>query len=250
VSAFEAVLRASATVASINVTMDDSTFTGLERVMGTVNGSAFVNFTVYYGSGIYPASFTPIATGTSAVVSSTLVSWETSTVANGAYTLRLEVEDSSSHAFLPNLTLSVGGSEAVSVGNGSVQTFVAPVAQVDAVRVSGGVDNDVYHLEMRYPNGTAIAISEAVTVFSTNQQMDVSLSATLTVNDAYALAIVTESGTSITMLANSSNPYADGNLSGNASLDLKFALIDYVTTGNLTFVDATTVSLSKLLTMT
>jgi thermitase len=65
----------------------------------TITGSATgTSYTVSYGQGMYPTSWSTIATGTS-VTNGTLGAWNAASIQNGLFTIRLEVRDNNGSAF-------------------------------------------------------------------------------------------------------------------------------------------------------
>jgi parallel beta-helix repeat protein len=68
---------------------------GSAAITGTASGTNFINYTLLYGSGMYPASWTSFADSTSEVFNSSLGTWDTTTVPDGQYILRLLVQSTS-----------------------------------------------------------------------------------------------------------------------------------------------------------
>src|SRR5262249_16885197 len=62
-------------------------------VIGTATDLNLNNWTLSYGSGANPSSWTTITTGTTAVNGATFGTWATASLLNGTYTLRLQVWD-------------------------------------------------------------------------------------------------------------------------------------------------------------
>ncbi|HWZ88892.1 MAG TPA: S8 family serine peptidase, partial [Polyangiaceae bacterium] len=59
-------------------------------ITGSASGPAFASYTLEYGAGSTPTSFTNITTSTQAVVSGTLGTWNLTNVVDGTYTLHLK----------------------------------------------------------------------------------------------------------------------------------------------------------------
>lgn len=74
--------------------LENQTVNGTININGTANGTAFVNYTIYYGSGFYPSSWYQINYSNISISNSTLASWDTRYVQNGTYTLRILAYDS------------------------------------------------------------------------------------------------------------------------------------------------------------
>jgi len=62
-------------------------------VTGTATDTNLNNWTLDYGAGASPSSWTTIATGTTPVSNAALGTWQTGSLANGTYTVRLQVWD-------------------------------------------------------------------------------------------------------------------------------------------------------------
>ena len=62
-------------------------------VTGTATDTNLNNWTLDYGAGASPSSWTTIATGTTPVSNAALGTWQTGSLANGSYTVRLQVWD-------------------------------------------------------------------------------------------------------------------------------------------------------------
>jgi thermitase len=94
-NAYEAVLRWNGiTTAVLNSSISTNELVGVVNITGTANGSLFTNYSVYYGSGLYPVNWTEIDFSSLMVNDSFLAEWNTTTMDDGMYTLRLVVNDS------------------------------------------------------------------------------------------------------------------------------------------------------------
>jgi flagellar hook assembly protein FlgD len=78
------------------------------NVTGTATDTNFNTWSVDYGAGPAPSSWTSLATGTAAVSSGTFVAWNTLTLANGAFTVRLLVRDQAGNSKTATKTVTVG----------------------------------------------------------------------------------------------------------------------------------------------
>jgi flagellar hook assembly protein FlgD len=83
------VTPTSGQVAS-NVTQKASTDVS---VTGTASCSGLKNWSLDYGSGVFPSSWTSVATSTAPVFNGVLGTWRTGSLTNGTYTVRLQVWD-------------------------------------------------------------------------------------------------------------------------------------------------------------
>ncbi len=118
-NAYQAVLRESVPKAILAESLANSEISGVLDITGTANGSLFANYTVYYGTGLYPSNWTACFNGSIMVNNSVLGSWNTSNVSDGDYSLRLVVNDTNGFSAEDQLvvevnnvitTLYVGGS--------------------------------------------------------------------------------------------------------------------------------------------
>jgi RHS repeat-associated protein len=81
--------------AAITSPESNTTASGTVTVSGTASDANFTQYELQYGVGVAPGSWSSIGTNprTTPVTSGTLGSWDTSALADGAYTLRLRVYD-------------------------------------------------------------------------------------------------------------------------------------------------------------
>ena len=93
INAYNAILRSSTPIANLNSSLDDATVGGTINITGTAKGSTFMNYSVYYGEGVYPTNWMEISNSSSQVNDSILVSWDTNSVNDGTYTIRLVIYD-------------------------------------------------------------------------------------------------------------------------------------------------------------
>ncbi len=76
-------------------------------VTGTATDTNLNNWTLDYGAGASPSSWTTIATGTTPVSNATLGTWQTGSLANGTYTVRLQVWDKAGSRSLVTNTVTL-----------------------------------------------------------------------------------------------------------------------------------------------
>lgn len=103
----------------------------------TVTGSAgdlnFKNWSLDYGSGGAPTSFTALGSGTSAVTNVTMGTWATASLANGLYTLRLQAWDKAGNRSVISIRPTLGNFSASQAGlqlnasNGNTVTYTSIV---------------------------------------------------------------------------------------------------------------------------
>jgi flagellar hook assembly protein FlgD len=77
-------------------------------VTGTSSDTNLNNWTLDYGAGGSPGSWTTITTGTVPVINATLATWSTVATANGLYTLRLRVWDKAGNLSTQTRTPTIG----------------------------------------------------------------------------------------------------------------------------------------------
>ncbi len=77
-------------------------------VAGTATDINLNNWTLDYGAGASPSSWTTIATGTTPVSNAALGTWQTGSLANGSYTVRLQVWDKAGNRSVVTNTVTLG----------------------------------------------------------------------------------------------------------------------------------------------
>jgi len=80
-------------VADLGVGFEGETVAGPVEITGTAAGSGFVSYALHHGSGVYPSAWEEIGTSSSPVEGGTLGWWDTRTVPDGPYAVRLVVTD-------------------------------------------------------------------------------------------------------------------------------------------------------------
>ncbi len=113
-------------------------------VSGTAADTNFKNWTLDYGSGSSPASWTQIAGGTAAVSNAGLATWPTLDRSNGTYTLRLQVLDEAGNLSVTSRTVTIGNftmfqnvDQFNPAGGGTVTySSVVPFALTEAVTIT------------------------------------------------------------------------------------------------------------------
>ncbi|MBI4895713.1 MAG: S8 family serine peptidase [Candidatus Aenigmarchaeota archaeon] len=127
VNSFKAVSRNSSLVVNFKSEIYDKTLTGNVIINGTVNGTYFVNSSLYYGSGTYPSSFILINTNTTNVTNNSITQWNTASLTDGSYTLKLEGNDSFNQSFFDITFVTLDNIPKVTIFspvNGSTYTSV------------------------------------------------------------------------------------------------------------------------------
>ena len=116
-------------------------------VVGTARMLGLTSWTLEYGLGSAPASWTTISTGTQAVVANTIGTWATLPLAGGLYSLRLRAYDDQTDSFSVAQTDTVGNfkaSESVlqlsaPAGNTVTYSSVVPFTLTETVTVKNSV---------------------------------------------------------------------------------------------------------------
>ena len=108
--------------------------TGNVTVIGRADSADFERYTLEWGRGTQPASWVRITTSTGRVTGGPLGTWNVSALPNGAYTLRLRLEDKSLGTRVYALPVSIGGGQAAD----SAPTLIV-TAPVDGAVLSGNV---------------------------------------------------------------------------------------------------------------
>jgi subtilisin family serine protease len=86
----------------------DENIKGTVDIIGTASGTIFDHYEVYYGQGIEPTSWTQIGSTTySQVTGGLLESWNTTTIPDGQYTIKLIVVDLASNQFVDRKTVNL-----------------------------------------------------------------------------------------------------------------------------------------------
>ena len=99
INAYNAICRDSTPIASLDGLLDDSAVKSwVLSITGTASGITFKNYTVWYGTGVYPGSWTELYNSSTSVVDDVLAEWNiVEDVTGGIYTIRLTVTDFNGH---------------------------------------------------------------------------------------------------------------------------------------------------------
>jgi len=86
-----------------------ATITGVTQipVTGTAHGSGFANWLLEYGTGTAPTNWSLVSTSNTPVMQGTLATWNVSTIADGAYTLRLTSSTASGAVSQDRLSVTI-----------------------------------------------------------------------------------------------------------------------------------------------
>jgi hypothetical protein len=116
-------------------------------VAGTVRMSGLTSWTLEYGSGSSPSSWTSINTGTQAVVANTIGTWATLPLAVGLYSLRVRASDDQTNIFttaqtdtVGNFTVSQGATLQINptAGNTVSYTSIVPFTLTETLVLKNG----------------------------------------------------------------------------------------------------------------
>jgi len=94
INAYKALSRNSTPIVEITSPKDGTVVEGSIELIGNAYGETFQSYTVEYGYGIYPSEWIQIDYSDVAVENNVLTKWDTSTLPDGLYTVRLRVTDS------------------------------------------------------------------------------------------------------------------------------------------------------------
>jgi len=97
----------SAIIAKLNDSLDGITADGTLSITGTAEGLNFINYSLYYAKGIYPDSWTMISSSTAPITDSELGQFNTVTVENNIYTIKLQVTDVNGNIFIDYILINV-----------------------------------------------------------------------------------------------------------------------------------------------
>jgi parallel beta-helix repeat protein len=131
-----------------NVTASGSTDV---TVTGTATMASMAGWTLGFGTGASPTSWTVIATGTQSVFGGTFGTWATLSLANGLYTLRLSASDTQGDVIQTTVTPAVGNFTAsqnvyqLSAPAGNTVTFasIVPFALTETLYVKNAAGQTV-----------------------------------------------------------------------------------------------------------
>jgi subtilisin family serine protease len=91
INAYKAIMIDSTTVAKLGSSLDDAVGQETIYISGTANGTDFLNYTLFYGFGVYPSSWTKISNSSVPVDDNLLGTWNTTLVSEGLFTIKLIV---------------------------------------------------------------------------------------------------------------------------------------------------------------
>jgi len=96
INSYKALQIDSIPIANLDFSLDDILFSGAGTIdiNGTAGGNNFSNYTLEYGKGIYPTDWTLVQEGNVPVTNSALGVFDTMSVIDGDYSLRLTSRDS------------------------------------------------------------------------------------------------------------------------------------------------------------
>jgi subtilisin family serine protease len=90
INAYKAIQVDSIPIANLNSSLDDINVYGTIDITGTASGDNFQNYTLEYGVGNYPTSWTEITSSTTPVTNGVLATWS---AIPGTFSIRLRVTD-------------------------------------------------------------------------------------------------------------------------------------------------------------
>ena len=127
----------SGTLLRVNSPSATQTLAGTIGVLGRANSPGFLSYTVEWGRGSDPSSWIRIQQSTRRISSGLLANWDTTQVPNGAYTIRVLLEDSDRG------TLRFAVPVVVDNGEAGAQQDAAPFAQITTPTAGSVVSGNV-----------------------------------------------------------------------------------------------------------
>jgi len=107
ISASSALGVTSVLEAKINSPLDGTVTQGALTISGVARGAGFSHYTLEYGAGALPTTWTTINTSTTQVYDGTLGVFDSSSLADGVYDVRLTAFNASSQAFVDRIQIVV-----------------------------------------------------------------------------------------------------------------------------------------------
>lgn len=99
--------RLTGIVTSLDRDISGAIVSGVIDIRGSAFGPEFSTYHLYYGKGVYPATWHEFYSSSSQVVNGVLASWNTMNVDDGLYTIKLEVIDNHSKVYTDMIILTV-----------------------------------------------------------------------------------------------------------------------------------------------
>jgi subtilisin family serine protease/nitrous oxidase accessory protein NosD len=149
VNAHRALLYDQIPLAILDPSIKDSELMENVFINGTANGSYFTNYSLFYGEGEYPSVWDKLISSETQVNDSNFVTWNTSQVDDGYYTLKLLVNSSRNPSSIDKLSVRVNNViETYYVGGAgpnnysSIQDAVMDAGNNDTVFILNGTYNE------------------------------------------------------------------------------------------------------------
>ncbi|MBN1455867.1 MAG: S8 family serine peptidase [Methanomicrobia archaeon] len=166
INAYKALQINSIPIATLDPSLDDAKVRGSIGIIGTAAGAHFQNYTVEYGVGIYPTSWTAITASTTPVINDTLATWY---AIPGTVSIRLRVTDTFGTTSEDRVVIHASSGSAVSYVPDNFTTIREAVVAAwdgDTIIVRDGtytenVDVTVNNLTIRSENGSALCLVQA-----------------------------------------------------------------------------------------
>ncbi|RLF56784.1 MAG: hypothetical protein DRN25_07485, partial [Thermoplasmata archaeon] len=152
--------RLTGIVASLDKDISGAIVSGVIDIRGSAFGPEFSTYHLYYGKGVYPATWHEFYSSSSQVVNGVLASWNTTSVDDGLYTIKLEVIDNHSKVYTDMIILTVNNVQNVWYVGGSGPSNFTSIQ--DAILESG--DGDVVFVYNGSYNENLILIDRDVDI--------------------------------------------------------------------------------------
>ncbi len=102
-------------ITSITSPVAGAVIAGIRRITGTASDSSFEGYRLDFGAGDQPSEWTEIITQSTPVTEGKLASWDTTTLSDGKYTLRLTAMDTNGYTSSVSIPVIVDNSRPVAV---------------------------------------------------------------------------------------------------------------------------------------
>lgn len=139
----EADSAAAASAIAINAPSSGQQVSGDVEVTGRADSPEFLGYTLEFGSGDNPGDWTTIRASNSRVSGGELGTWDTESLSNGTYTLRLRLDDTSLGELRYVVTVRVdnsrGGSDDDEDDNGDATPAATLTAPLEGAPISGRI---------------------------------------------------------------------------------------------------------------
>ncbi len=178
INAYNALSYEKSPLAIINSSVSENELTGNISIYGTANGTYFTNYTLYYGSGVYPSSWNELDSSNFTINDGKITNWNTSQLSDGLYSLKLVVNSSLNIIGKDIATVKVNNNiETLRVGGdgsnnySSISEGVLDAGNGDSVFVYSGIYNESIMISN---NIDLMGENKSTTIIDQNYSMNLS----------------------------------------------------------------------------